>query len=417
MTKSGFQHFNAGNLGEAEIAFRKQLIAEPTNHSLWHSLALTYALQKSPHKLVDLVNLANSNFDFNIDFVINIFIDLVSQPYGFACAEKLSDSLSKGHPTQVIAEYFAGCSFLEQGNIECAFDKFEHFRDTVINKKELFPMTNSSNMNVIFRQAFLVERPKKVEMIDHEQESSFPTYEPEIIFDKTPYVPEEKNTPILISCCNGIYLQTFGEIFIQSVIENCPQAILHLHIADPTAISKKIISNFRIKHPTFKLNHSIEALSPFSGSIYFSCNRFLLATKFLSMYNSKIIISDIDGLFKTDLYQLLEYTKDHDFSCFSCEKNEPASKYQAGITCFANNNQTFKFAQLLSKFIRLKIHLPDGISWMLDQAALFSVIKYLEQDGNFKFNDISENTGLKLTHFFKPYDNQREKLKLMRLGS
>ena len=130
-----------------------------------------------------------------------------------------------------------------------------------------------------------------------------------------------------------------------------------------------------------------------------------------------IMISDIDGLFKTDLYQLLEYTKDHDFSCFSCEKNEPASKYQAGITCFANNNQTFKFAQLLSKFIRLKIHLPDGISWMLDQAALFSVIKYLEQDGNFKFNDISENTGLKLTHFFKPYDNQREKLKLMRLGS
>ncbi len=394
----------------------------------WHGLALTYALREDAESFLKLIIKFEANFKPDIDFITNIYLDLVSRPTGYSCTEKLANSLPTSHPSQILALYFAGCSLLSNGNMSVAFEKFELFKNFLMANKPLFPISKNTNLNIMFRHAFLIERPEIVKQIEEQDIHSFPDYNPGINFDRPPYMPHITSHPIFLSCCNDLYFRKFGYAFLKSIIAFCPNAIAHIHLTSHDKTTKNTIDQFRKDNPDLKLNFSIENNTNFNGSVYFSCNRFLLIERLLKFYKSNITIFDIDGELIADPTFILRIANKFDFSCFSSERKEPASIYQAGVTFFSFTPQTIIFSQLLKKFILLKLKLPQGITWLLDQAALFSVIKYMEKDNNFKLNDFSKthrfstikrslaDAPIKMPQIFKVYDDPKLKLDLMKKG-
>lgn len=417
MDNNGDTPLDFGDFLTAEAELKTQIALTPERNQIWHDLAVLYALQEKSDELIKTITDAEKILGSSIDFIINIFLDLISRPSGYTVSEKLSKNLPIGHRAQIIAIYFSGCSLINENRTNSAFKNFDLFRNYVIKNKNDFPMENSCNMNIIFRQALLIEKPEIVAEIASQNDQSFPDYFPNLSFDTKPNLPKNSNTPVIVSCCNGLYFEKFGDLYIDSVIQHNPRSILHVHIAETnTSINNKILS-VRKKHPNFMLNYSTEKNSQFTGNVYFSCIRFLLAERFLNLYKTKILISDIDGKFKANFRKLLLLTNGADFSCFSSKRLEPASIYQAGLTCFSYTTSAINFSRVLRKLILLKLKLPAGLGWMLDQAAIFSAIHFMLKQPNFKFNNISIQNNLVMADFFESYDNPAEKLRLMLLSS
>ena len=417
MTKDGFKLLTQNQPLEAVKLFEQYTEKNPQISKYWHGLALAHALGKQSESFLKTIDNAKYFCQPFDTFLINLFLDLVKRPLGYQQAEVLAQTLPANHQAKVIATYHAGCSHLLRNKVESAVKLFKQFQNHIVAQKDSFVISNNENLNIMFRHSLLIESPQLVEKIKNEKLSSFTEYNPKINFDKKPFTPKNEVAPVLISCANGAYFQRFGPQFIESVIKFSPNSILHIHIAEPTTKTIEYIQAIRKKHPNSKLNFSQEVDSPFSGSVYFACNRFLLADKFLNLYQTKICIFDIDGELVSGIEKLLIATNHSDFACFTSGKAEPASIYLAGITCFADSALSRQLISLIKKIILLKLKLPIGVSWLLDQAALFSAIEYYKTKDTFKFKNINKNTNLEMTDFFQLHENPEEKLLLMRGNS
>jgi len=408
----------ANDFSGAARAFKEALADDSSCRRSWHGLALTYAANGQTSLFIKTIDEACLKFSGDLTFALNVYLGLILWPYGYEAVEALARNLPDNHPAQVLATYYAGCAALVRNDIDEAFDQFMVFRNALTAQKDMFPVTTDENMNIMFRQALLIERPEIVRQIEFAGEDSFPVYAPDLRFDGQPHHPQHPETPIIISCCNGVYFQQFATTFVNSIVEHCPHAIVHIHVAEPDADTLMIIDRIRACHPTLRLNHSIETGTPYSGSVYFAANRFLLAERFLDFYQSAITIFDIDGELNQDPAPLLGSITPSDIACFSSGRFEPASVYPAAFVYLAHSPPAIRFTKLLRRFILMKLDLPVGISWMLDQAALFSVIHFLTAAApELCFTDIKKTKGLTLTDYFTPYENPEVKLELMRRGS
>ncbi len=95
------------------------------------------------------------------------------------------------------------------------------------------------------------------------------------------------------------------------------------------------------------------------------------------------------------------------FACYRIPHTEPGPVYQACIMVFPNTDKTRDFARKLSRFILAKLDLPSMLSWVLDQAALFSVLAMLsETNPDFIFADIVDGKVEKLLNDLAP-DNEK----------
>jgi len=105
---------------------------------------------------------------------------------------------------------------------------------------------------------------------------------------------------------------------------------------------------------------------------------------------------------------------DADFACFDTGRNEPASVYQASVMYFPKRLGTAAFLSMLQRFVSSKLDTPPFMSWMLDQAAMYSVLTLLARNQpSFRFVDFGKALGKGLGDVTRQLSTEAEKNAIM----
>jgi len=407
-------------LGQDDLASAAQVFAAAINGNgglgkSWHGLGVALLGLGRADSFLNVAHQADQLFESEVAYGVNVLLDLVSRNDGYAVLESILNQFPSNNPVTALAIYHAGCGAMQRGDKDTAFEHFLMFRKAVLENSKLYPVDQDRNMNIMFRQAYLIEPPKVVGELESISPDSIYEYAPDLNFSNAPFRPDAPDGPVFLSCCNGIYFDHFADALAASVVKHCGDVILHLHVAEPGEDLVDRIEHLRAIHPALKLNVSTESETAFSGNVYFACNRFLLVQDFIDFYESGVTILDVDGTFNTDPMPLIEAAKGSDVACFNSGRTEPASVYQAAYVTVQANDAAMRFTSLLRRFILSKLHEPPGLSWMLDQAALFSVFYYLQSDSrSFRLLELNKGTGYGYGDFIDTYDDEAGKLELMR---
>jgi hypothetical protein len=195
---------------------------------------------------------------------------------------------------------------------------------------------------------------------------------------------------------NSHYFNTMAPEFVAGMLPHLPAsgaAGLHIHVIDPDADSLGLIERFCAAHGE-RLVFSLETPALFRTYTYYSCSRFYVMSALLDRYRAPLLSFDIDIVPMESILRLFEVAQPFDFCCFRTRRNEPASIYQASVMHWADSPATRAFLGNLQRFCWEDLPQPSRMSWMLDQAALFSLLT--DPDSTVKFGDYRQLLGIPL---------------------
>ncbi|HLO79278.1 MAG TPA: hypothetical protein VK196_22710, partial [Magnetospirillum sp.] len=166
--------------------------------------------------------------------------------------------------------------------------------------------------------------------------------------------------------------------------------------------------------PDLSLGVSHEAAGAWDGPVYYTCARFFVMNRLLERYGCPIMTCDADVLPTLPVERIFAVAAGADFACFQTGRDEPASFYQASIMVFGNGARAAALAADLARFCALKLGLPQALSWMLDQAAVYSLLAQRQADDpGFRFCPLDTALATDLDHVLRQLSTPEEKLSIM----
>ncbi|HTZ76300.1 MAG TPA: hypothetical protein VMC10_00250 [Stellaceae bacterium] len=311
-----------------------------------------------------------------------------------------------------IAAYYVGCGKLVAGDYDGAFACFQEFKSVVLSRHREFPIATDEDFNLVVRQALLIEPPEHVRELMAAQAGASPTAP--AVTAAGDWRDSAAEGPVFLCCCDSRYFRRFAPELSRSLAAVRPDATLHFHLAGPQDADLALARSLAAQHPTVTFNTTLEMTPLFTQPVYYTCNRFLVAPLLLQRYRRPLLMLDADSLLLDDLGAIIEAARDFDFACFNSGRVEPASVFQAGVMYFAASPGALKLLEILGRLVLAKLALPPMLSWMLDQAALYSAIRYAEKYApEIAIGDLAAATGRKLTDFLGALGTREEKLELM----
>jgi len=179
------------------------------------------------------------------------------------------------------------------------------------------------------------------------------------------------------------------------MIPQLGDAALHIHVIHPDTVSLALIRSLRDRHGD-RLYFSLERERRFATFTYFSCARFYVASQILDRYRAPLLAFDFDISPRQPVARFLQAAQGYDFCCFKTKRDEPASLYQASIMYWADAEGARRLLDRLQRFCWPELANPSVTTWMLDQAALFSLLADPDADGKPRFGDFAALLGCEL---------------------
>jgi len=311
-----------------------------------------------------------------------------------------------------IAVYFAGVACIAEGRYRDSLAFFHRFKRRVVTQiQDYRHLLHDRNFNLVFRQGTLVEPPEYVAAL---ASGVLPVtcFGPAVALRET--AETGPGRALLGSCMNDLYFQRFGESLAATLSEHCAEAALHLHIMGDESCCRSLYEQLRARHGNIHFGLSVEPEPLRRHKIYYACNRFLVLPRLLDLYDRPMLLLDADALALQDLSavyrRLAEGAPEVDFACFDTGRAEPASIYQASMMYFSGSARCRDFIGHLERFVWSKLDQPAEILWMLDQAALLSVLLHKAEDGSgFAFRTLNEVTGAGMPDFIDSAGTEEEK--------
>ncbi len=334
--------------------------------------------------------------------------------------KKMLDLMPKNHITHIFNIFAYGCSLHRQRNFDQALEIFNFFYKKTIapfikirsfNSQLIFCghyitmidvfMTRilerlvssrrwgsnyqlnvcRANAKLLGTQADVIRRFKR-----YQNQRSFHNFQ--LITQKLDPKHLPADAPIFFTAADGKYLEWFLADWVQSIAQSYPQAMFHIGIINPSAdIISQTLETLQ-KYPNCQIDISgID--TKYTTATAYAAGRFYILEHLIPHYRHKIICLDIDLTFKNTTKPMLETLPESDLALLYMDKPiEPLYSYMAGLIQL--NQDSLNFIHYLLCFIEEKIHLPPSISWMLDQAAFYSVINYFrENNPDFKIFEIT----------------------------
>lgn len=325
--------------------------------------------------------------------------------------------------THVVAPlgcYFAGVALIAEGRLVESLEWFNRFKLMVLhNIAHYRPLLPDQAFNVLFRQGTLVEPAAYVAALD-DGSLAVAECDPQVMVRQR---AETAKSSCLFACClNDLYFLRFADSLAASLAAACGKVDLHFHVVGQQKDCSALFAALEARYPEIGFGLSLEPEPLAAHAIYYACNRFVVMPQLVDVYGRDIIMLDADGLVQQDLTALYEDLRSAvpaaDFACFDTGRTEPASVYQATLMYFADSPGCRDFVRLLRRFVFSKLGHPPEVTWMLDQAALFSVGLYLErkEGGDFRFCRLNRLTGCDLSEFAQSVDAEDDKHALIEAG-
>lgn len=109
--------------------------------------------------------------------------------------------------------------------------------------------------------------------------------------------PTRDDRFVLLCAADGRYFAMFAQSFVASALHRCGDAIIHMHIINPTAESAAALQAIRREIPWARISTSTETVNFTAPRPYYAMARFLIAPEVLAAYKLPLIATDIDVVF------------------------------------------------------------------------------------------------------------------------
>jgi hypothetical protein len=363
-------HLNGQRFAEAAAAFLAAVNAEPADDEAWRGLALALALQG---RLGDVVGLADyrerrrgDGFLFCHE-ALGVLLTYKLHGHVKALDAALPDT-SVYKPSSL---YQAGCADLLDGDEDAAFDRFGRFK-TMVEARVDLPVGADSHFNIAFRQGTLIEDAAFVDALA----------EPAAVVERLPVRIDEGEPRlgprpyVLAAACDARYFERFAPGFVATAARTMPGATLHFHVMEADAASRSLCADLAASAPDLALNLSTEGASPFKSGAYYASARFLIGPDLLRRYQRPLVLLDADIEFEQALDPLIAAVAGSAFACFRHDGAGPCSRYPAVLSVTQPQPAGAILLERIRLFVLAKLEIEWPFNWMLDQAALGSVIRW-----------------------------------------
>ncbi|HTZ77691.1 MAG TPA: hypothetical protein VMC10_07280 [Stellaceae bacterium] len=406
----GRERLADGDPAGALAHFRQALLQGHETVSAGLGLALCLALCGHDDELRALIAAGGSAPEARLAFLQAVLLELVGRK-AWDCLCRLPAVFAGDPHLRAVSVYYAGCAEIARRRHDAAWPHFEEFKGIVLPRHREFPLTSSKEFNLVFRQACLIEPPARVrEIAASRVMSGLPPGAVTWVGDGHPGA----TGPVFLCCCDSRYFRRFAAELCRSLAAFRPGATVHFHIAAPEQGDLDFAQWLAARHGELALNLTLETAPLFRHPVYYTCNRFLVAPQLLQRYGRPLAILDADSVLLDDLGPILAASKDLDFACFDTGRIEPASVFQATILCFATSAGARRLLEILGRLVLEKLAMPPVLSWMLDQAALYSALRYAEiYEPEIAIGDLTRATGREMRSFIGAVGTMAEKGELM----
>lgn len=179
-----------------------------------------------------------------------------------------------------------------------------------------------------------------------------------------------KKKEVIFAACDSIYFMEFGISFIASSLfyNHCT----HVHIVNPTAQIKKIVSALNAKNDLFTFSfHNMDFANYDKEAIktYYACMRFLLIPSLFEIDKDiKLMVLDIDAIIK----QTLVFPEQH-IGIFLREYHKEVH-FKVLASIFYISYKHIDFINT-ANFIISQYQKTNTMRWYIDQIALYQAYK------------------------------------------
>ncbi len=374
----------------------------------WHRYGVALAEAGGIEELLALTNRAAPKFGGGVCFVQNIALQLIADGQ-WEAIRTLSTSIPRHRAESAIGVYYRGCEKVAAGDHEAALEIFEEFKRLVVPNHLSYPIKTNKNFNVIFRQGTLVEDLEKTEQVLAQPLAKAP---PEITVAE--HAAATKATFVIAVSVDARYFRRFAPALCQGYADMGLKQPLHFHVVAPEPDCFELFKELKSSHGGLALGLSFEPPGPWRHPVYYTCARFFAVESLLPRYGLTILALDSDILPGVAPSVFVEKAGDADFACFDTGRNEPASVYQASVMYFPDRPETVDFISMLQQFVASKLDRPPFLTWMLDQAAMYSVLALLAKTRpSFRFTDLGNAMGQAYAEVTRQLSTEAEKNAIM----
>jgi hypothetical protein len=383
LIQAAVAELNAQRPEAAAAQFLAALRLDTRQEQAWLGLALALALQG---KFGDLLGLADYRQRVLGDGFL-FFHGAAGLLVGYRLydhARVLARGVADSSPYYLPACYAAGCAALLQGDEDAAFEVFARFKHSAAGRAAELPIGSDSPFNVAWRQAMLIEDRAYVEALG----------DGAAIRARLP-APDFADLRLgqagvtLAAACDAQYFRLFAPGFVRSAATQLPGMNVHFHLIEPDAAALSLFAELAAAAPALALNLSTEAAGPYHSGAYYASSRFLVGPALLQRYGSRLVLTDIDVEFLAPLDDLLAATAGFDFAGFRHDGAGPCSRYPAVLTVWDPGAGGTALLDRVGRFVLSKLDIEWPFNWMLDQAALGSVLRWARGEGIGIINDLT----------------------------
>ena len=396
--------------GDADgaIAYFREALTTGRGSPARIGLAMCFALSKRLPEFVDFVTASDPSSAGRIALLQTVLLEFVAGQAWEAIAT-IATAFAKDMHLRALTIYYAGVAKLAQNDPDAAWPCFQEFKAIVVPRHREFPLVADKAFNLIFRQACLIEPPESVAAILAASAAGVsPAIEPIGAWR------DSGAEPVFLCCCDRRYFRRFAAELGQSLAAHRPNAVLHFHVSAPQEADLAWARALAAQHSPLVLNLTVERTPLFPHPVYYACNRFLVLPQLLERYGRAVVSLDADSTLLGDLHEIVDAARGSDFACFDTGRNEPASVFQATIMYFAASPGTRRLLDILGRLVLAKLAMPPVLSWMLDQAALYSAVHYAKKYApEIAVVDLTAATGRTMRSFIGGLGTEDEKRDIM----
>ena len=371
-----------GRLADAIDAVFRVIAVDPHYEPAWIFAATAYCRQNYAAEVPAMVDRYQA-ISGRGAVLIKETMNFLARDGQRGAVEALANAFPTTHAGFVLGLYYRGCVLMQAGDDSKALSLFDLFRQRVDHYTGLIPFLTSPFFNVIYRQGTLVAGASAFAPDSDPGPPAEPEEAP--VWLKPPTALQGR--PVLLCAANALYFAQFAEGFARSVLALRMPAVLHFHVINPDDSSRTLMASLPSleEQSDVVFDFSTATLPIEAGATWFACSRFLVAPALLTAYQAPLWLFDIDLDLTSKLPLLIQSLSEVegrsqiraarlDVACFDTGRHEPASRYCAATVFFNDSPGSRRFLALMDHFMRPRLRFPININWMLDQAALYSVI-------------------------------------------
>jgi hypothetical protein len=367
-----------GRVADAIDAVFRIIAADPQCEPAWIFAAIAYCRQGCAAEVPAMAD-RYQRFGGRGAILIKEVMNALLREERPDAVEALAGAFPESHAGHILGLYYRGCARMAAGDDQGALALFARFRERADRYVRIIPFLSTPFFNVIYRQGTLVA--------DSAAFASDADPGPPARPGETPAWPAPPTAPagrpVFVCAANNLYFTQFAGGFVGSVAALGLPAVLHFHVINPDEASRRLMAVLAAgPGDDLAIDFSTAELPAGAGATWFACSRFLAASALLEAYRTPLWLFDIDLLLTAKLAVLVRTLPDPerlDIGLFDTGRHEPASRYCAATVLLNPSPGTGRFLALMERFIRPRLGLPLNANWMLDQAALYSVICHCRQ--------------------------------------